>query len=95
LPYSTAQPVWKLPKKPRKKRRRNIKSDETQTTNEIPINPVDQVNPPDVVKPIEAIAPEAEVEVVEHEVEPNVEQETEEHHFKVQNSDFLNVQVIS
>ena len=88
---SSAQPVWKLPKKPRKKRRKNGKAkDEASVPDE---------SPSDVItEPAELIAevnPETEVEVVEQvelEPEPN-EGAVSEDHFKVQNSDFLNVQV--
>jgi hypothetical protein len=65
---TSAQPVWKLPKKPRKKRRTKIKN---------PINTTEQVNP--------------EQPVVDNPVDRN--EEVSEEHFKVQNSDFMSVQV--
>ena len=65
---TSALPVWKLPKKPRKKRRTKIKN---------PINTTEQVNP--------------EQPVVDNPVDRN--EEVSEEHFKVQNSDFMSVQV--
>lgn len=82
----SAQPVWKLPKKPRKKRRKNVKNDQGDN----PVNADEAVNlSSESVKTIE-VQLDSEVEIVEQETDQSLDQEDP---FKVQSSDFMNVQV--